>query len=277
MTPPTLDAIAAARWQRIAPPTTPWLHEEVAQRMRERLQWIKLQPKTWLNWGRPAPAFLAKRYPKSSGFTFLTPVKEGEVALKNVAPHWWSRRPPPPPQGIDMLWANMVLHQSADPLALIARWHQALAVDGFVMFSCLGPDTCKELRQLYQAMGWPPSGHEFTDMHDWGDMLVQTGFAEPVMDMERITLTFETPARLLQELRELGRNFHSARFAALRGKHWRARLEQLLVEHLTQADGRLALTFELIYGHAIKPVPRVKLSEHSSISVQDMRAMLGQR
>ncbi len=180
-----------------------------------------------------------------------------------------------PPRGsVDMLWANMVLHESAEPQALLAQWHQALKVNGFLMFSCLGPDTARELRELYAQLGWPPAGHELTDMHDWGDMLVQTGFAEPVMDMERITLTYETPARLLQELAELGRNFHPARFPALRGRAWKARLEQVLAERLTGEDGRLALTFEVIYGHALKAAPKFKLSPLSAVSVQDMRAML---
>jgi len=38
------------------------------------------------------------------------------------------------------------------------------------------------------------------------------GFAEPVMDMERITLEFSTAEKLLDELRGLGRNLHVARF-----------------------------------------------------------------
>ena len=113
-------------------------------------------------------------------------------------------------------------------------------------------------------------------MHDWGDMLVQAGFAEPVMDMERITLTYETPARLLQELTELGRNFHPARFAGLRGRQWRGKLESALAERLkTGPDGRLSLTFEVIYGHALKAQPKVKVSAMSSVSVRDMRSMLG--
>jgi malonyl-CoA O-methyltransferase len=143
-----------------------------------------------------------------------------------------------------------------------------------VMFSCLGPDTAKELRALYARLGWPPAGHELTDMHDWGDMLVQTGFAEPVMDMERITLTYETPQRLLQELAELGRNFHPARFAGLRGRGWKAQLEHALVRELTGPDGRLALTFEVIYGHALKAPPKFKVSPLSAVSVDDMRRML---
>jgi malonyl-CoA O-methyltransferase len=111
-------------------------------------------------------------------------------------------------------------------------------------------------------------------MHDWGDMLVASGFAEPVMDMERITLSFATPDRLLAELRGLGANLHPARFPALRGRAWRARLEQALAEQLRGADGQLALTFEIIYGHALKPLPRARMSEQSAVSLQDMRAML---
>ena len=175
-----------------------------------------------------------------------------------------------------MLWANMALHEAPDPQALLAEWHAALKVGGFLMFSCLGPDTAIELRALYQQLGWPPAGHELTDMHDWGDMLVAAGFAEPVMDMERITLTFDTPARLLAELAGLGRNYHPARFAGLRGRAWRAQLEKAMGDNFPRAaDGRLALTFEVIYGHALKPKPKVLVSALSSVSMQDMRSMLG--
>ena len=169
----------------------------------------------------------------------------------------------------------MALHEAADPQALLAQWHQALKVDGFLMFSCLGPDTARELRALYARLGWPPAGHELTDMHDWGDMLVQTGFAEPVMDMERITLTYETPARLLQELAELGRNFHPARFPGLaRAGPGRRGWSRRWPRQLTGSDGRLSLTFEVIYGHALKAEPKFKVSPLSAVSVEDMRRML---
>jgi malonyl-CoA O-methyltransferase len=79
---------------------------------------------------------------------------------------------------------------------------------------------------------------------------------------------------LLQELRELGANLHPERFPALRGRGWKGRLERALDQHLRGADGQLALTFEIIYGHALKPVPRARLSEHSAVSLADMRTML---
>ena len=94
------------------------------------------------------------------------------------------------------------------------------------------------------------------------------GFADPVMDMERITLTFDTPARLLAELRGLGRNLHPQRFAGLRTPAWRRRLEAALGERLRAGgDGPLALSFEIVYGHALKPsaqrrAPREGLTVH---------------
>ena len=293
--PPTLNPLAVARWQRSAPASTPWLHEEVARRMLDRLQWIKLEPNLWAHWcavrgGLAAHAELSRRYPRSFGYVMETEPGQALHARRALGAPWWlqvlqrlpwtaraARFEAPEAGSLNMLWANMALHESADPQALLSRWHRLLAVDGFVMFSCLGPDTARELRGMYQALGWPAAGHQLTDMHDWGDMLVQTGFAEPVMDMERITLTYDTPARLLQELRELGRNFHPARFGALRGRRWRTLLEQQLSERLPRGpDGRLQLTFELIYGHALKARPKVKVSALSAVSVQDMRSMLQQ-
>ena len=286
--PPTVDPIAAERWQRVAPLVSPWLHDEVAERMLDRLQWIRLQPKAWIHWsalrgGLQGHRQLAGRYPNSACFVLEAHTRQVQAAIKSIAKPWWHPkrwlgpvvRVETPPAAVNMLWANMALHEAADPQALLGQWHQLLEVGGFLMFSCLGPDTVRELRVLYAALGWPPAGHELTDMHDWGDMLVQTGFAEPVMDMERVTLTYETPERLLQELRELGRNFHPQRFPALRGRAWKARLLEALEAQLPrQADGRLALTFEIIYGHALKAQPRVKVSPMSAVSVADMRAML---
>jgi malonyl-CoA O-methyltransferase len=297
--PPTISANAVAHWQRVAPQSTPWLHEEVASRMLERLQWIRLQPKTWVHWGavrggQRAHVALLKKYPDSVCFSPSASEFNAYTAIKKIAKNgdktgtskWklsslFKGKPKvndasPPDGTADMLWANMQLHNALDPQALIAQWHKALATDGFLMFSCLGPDTLRELHSMYQLLGWSAPSHQFTDMHDWGDMLIQAGFAEPVMDMERIVLTYETPQKLLQDLRELGRNLHPDRFPALRGKAWKAKLETALVEHLADPSegGRLKLTFEVIYGHAMKPKPRIKLSEQSAVSLQDMRTML---
>lgn len=280
--PPTLDPQAARRWQGMPTNESPWLHEEVARRMQERLDLIKQQPSSWVHWaalngGLEAHHLLVQRYPKTPCTVLETTPQRAATVAQLLVPSWWSAQrwlQAQPQVGTEvlqpaqMLWANMCLHMVADPQALMAQWHRALQVDGFLMFSCLGPDTLTELRALYPSLGWPAPSHEFTDMHDWGDMLVGAGFAEPVMDMERITLTFETPQRLLQELRGLGRNLHVGRFQGLRGRRWHARLLDAL------AKRPLQLTFEVVYGHAFKPTPRLSVGAQSDITLDEMRAAL---
>jgi malonyl-CoA O-methyltransferase len=286
--PPTIDPAAAARWQQRPQSASAWLHEEVGRRMEQRLDWIVRQPRSLLHWepvrgGLQAQALLTRRYPAARARLHAELAPERRRAQQLAAGPWWqprrwlaALRPAAAAAPADLLWANMTLHMAAEPQALIRRWHESLAVEGWLMFSCFGPDTLRELRALYQAQGWPPPAHEFTDMHDWGDMLVAAGFAEPVMDMERIELTFETPERLLQELRELGRNLHPARFAGLRGRGWRERFHQALRRQLADPahGGRLKLTFEIIYGHAFKPPRRLAVGGETTLSVDEMRAAL---
>lgn len=278
----SIDPRAVRRWQNMPASASPWLHEEVARRMQQRLDWIKIQPQSWAHWepvrgGLQGHAALTQRYPQASCVVVEPQPQRAELVAHTLGKPWWQPRrwtakptrfERPAEGSVQMLWSNMALHMSADPRALMAQWHQALAVDGFLMFSCLGPDTLLELRGLYRALGWPPPAHEFTDMHDWGDRLLAAGFADPVMDMERVTLTFETPQRLLQELRGLGRNLHAQRFPTLRGRLWLAQLQQAL------AGAPLQLTFELIYGHAIKPQARFGVSAEREISLAEMRAAL---
>lgn len=289
--PPSLDPVAAARWAAhpVATQASPWLHEEVASRMQERLDFIKLQPRQWAHWeplrgGLQAHRALQQRYPQADAWLTSARSSEADAAHKALRAAWWaparwtgpSLQTGVPPQGaVQMVWANMQLHASPAPQALLHSWHRALAVDGFLMFSCFGPDTLRELRSLYARQGWPAPAHEFTDMHDWGDMLVQAGFAEPVMDMERITLTYETPERLLAELRELGRNLSHERFAGLRGRRWRQQLLQALMSLARPEEGgRLALSFEIVYGHALKPRPRAQVASETEIGLDQMRQML---
>jgi len=288
--PPSIDITAAARWQRLPQTASPWLHEEVGRRMAERLGWIKRQPQTWVDWmplkgGLEAHGLVRKRYAASTCHVIELAPETQRLAQDKLATSWWqpshwqggtTRFSAPEPGSADMVWANMGLHMAADPQAWLTQWQALLAVDGFLMFSCLGPDTLRELHALHARLGWPEPSHAFTDMHDWGDMLVQAGFAEPVMDMERITLTYASPERLLADLRTLGRNLHVDRFPGLRARAWREQWLAAVSSGLCGEDGsgQLALTFEITYGHAFKPVPRQRVAEQTTFSVQDMRAML---
>lgn len=287
--PPTIDPHAARRWAAHLPDTSPWLHEEVARRMEERLHWIKRSPANWVHWaplqgGRAVHEQLVRRYPQAQCFVQEGSAAQTQSARQQLQQAWWkpARWLGPdtlfeaPPQAVQMLWANMALHMEADPQALIQRWHGALAVDGFLMFSCLGPDTLRELRPVYAAMGWPEPSHAFTDMHDWGDMLVHAGFAEPIMDMERISLSYSSADTLLEELRGLGRNLHTDRFPALRGRTWRRTLCKALEQSLRRPDGRLELTFEVVYGHAFKPHPKLTIASETRVPLEEMRRSLRQ-
>jgi malonyl-CoA O-methyltransferase len=256
--------------------------------MVERLQWFREPPASWIHWepgmgGLAAHRLLVERL---SGARCLVAARNAEGVLQDLTPGRgrrsllpWRRSTGPAladaGSQAGMLWANMVLHQDSRPQGLLRRWHAHIELGGFLMFSCLGPDSLRELRAVYAAQGWPAPAHDFTDMHDWGDMLVQAGFAEPVMDMERITLTYSSATAMLDELRSFGRNLASGRFAALRGRGWRRLLEAAIEQHgARDVQGRLCLGFELIYGHAYKAAPRPVRGDSQSVSVDDMRAML---
>ncbi len=286
---PGLDPVAAQRWQRLARSESPWLHEEVATRMAERLHWFREQPTSWLHWEPVAGGLRTHRYlrtllPQAPCHVVAERLDEAlEATREGAGPAWnpvnWGRHkgamPAQAQTRVSMVWANMQLHMEPRPQALIQRWNSHIETNGFLMFSCLGPDSLRELRPLFARHGWPEPAHAYTDMHDWGDMLVHSGFAEPVMDMERITLSYSGAEPLLKELGELGRNLSTARFPACRSRAWRERLCRAIETELPRApDGRLLLTFEVIYGHAFKPVPRVAMGPSTTLPVDDLRAML---
>ena len=286
---PPLDALAS---QRLSVKTSragqPWLHNEVASRMAQRLALIRHTVKHWVHWaprsgGLGSQDLLEQAFPQATSSVVQTEVPDVEWASLALQQPWWKKWLRPErrfgvvtTEPADMVWSNMGLHMQAQPAQWMSQWAGSLKTEGFVMFSCLGPDSLRELRDLFANLGWPAPSHDFTDMHDWGDMLLQSGFAAPIMDMERITLTYETPEALLKELRTLGRNLNIYRFQGLRGRSWLKTLHQQLQAHLalpTQA-GRLALTFEVIYGHAFKAPTRLSVKPETQVSLAQMKAQL---
>ncbi|MSQ66220.1 MAG: methyltransferase domain-containing protein [Limnohabitans sp.] len=286
---PPLDARAAGLAARKTSLSgKAWLQDEAAARMAQRLPLIRQAPASWVDWqprtgGLASLALVQSVYPEAAA-TLLQPHAADLQWVKQAhkAPWWrfWNR-----PQvsythqldgKADMVWSNMLLHQHARPEELMKDWCQALSPQGFVMFSCLGPDSLREMREIYLDRQWPAPHHDFTDMHDWGDMLLQAGFGQPVMDMERITLTYETAVRALQDLRAWGRNLHPQRFASLRGRAWRAALARAMESQLASPvhAGRLVLSIEIIYGHAFKAAPVAQVREKTMVSLEEMKIML---
>ena len=279
-------AVDAALRRMARQPQAPWLHAEVARRMAQRLGVVRLQPATVLDWWGhtgASGALLAAACPKARRIVVEPSDELARRSRTEAQAPWWSarrwtgatevRREEPAPGSAQLLWANMMLHAVPDPPALLARWQRLLGVDGFVMFSCLGPGSLRELRELYGRLGWPPPAPEFVDMHDLGDMLVQSGFADPVMDQETLTLTWDSPQALLAELRSMGGNASPARWPGLRTPRWRDRLQAEL-NSLAGPDGRLRLSFEIVYGHAFKAAPRAPPTGPTTVRLEDMRALV---
>ncbi len=267
--------------------SAPWLNADVAQRMAERLAIIKLQPARVLQWSAFLAASgeaLARQYPQAEQVC-VEPLPEGlersrQQHARGLLQRLTGRREVPvlaPSEVVagqaQLVWSNMELHAQVDAPALVKQWHAALSVDGFVMFSCLGPDSFKELRELHIQQGWRAAGPEWWDMHDVGDLLVAAGFADPVMDQDRILLTWAEPEALLRDLRALGGNLSPARFQGLRGRRWRAGYLRAL-ESLRGTDGRLSITLELVQGHAFKPQPKLRVQEQTEVSLDRMREIL---
>jgi malonyl-CoA O-methyltransferase len=264
-------------------PEPPWLHAEVARRMAERLPAIRLQPERVLDWQAflgASSTLLRQHYPAAR----IVAVESEPLRLQPPRRSWWAgaigRREEPPQApatlaegSAQLLWANMALHFEAEPQALFARWQRLIAVGGFLMFSTLGPGTLAPLAQRYREAGWPPPLAPLVDMHDLGDMLVQAGFADPVMDQETITLTWPDAETCLAELRTVGGNASPQRHAGLRTPRWQRQLQALLLDRGNEG-GRVALPLEIVYGHAFRAAPRVAVAGEARVPLADLRAMV---
>jgi len=271
---PVADPAACERLLRrvVQAPSAPWLHQEVARRMAERLAIIRTPPVRWLDWwgawGGSAEAVAAALPAAERVVVEPTQALADRSRQAGRAPWWALRRhdvavhttATVPAGTAAMLWANMVLHHRPEPQSEFAAWHRALADDGFVMFSTLGPQTMDTLREVYAAIGAGQAHAPYADMHDLGDMLVHGGFADPVMDQETISLHWSSPQAALAELHGLGMNLSPRRHSGCRTPRWRTRLCDALAQ-FSREDGRIVLHFELVYGHAYKGQPRRRSGE----------------
>src|SRR5690606_4436805 len=150
--------------------------------------------------------------------------------------------------------SNMTL-QWCDPARVFDGVREALAPGGLWMFSTVGPDTLLELDNAWRQVDDGAHVHEFIDMHHLGDALLALGFVDPVMDVDRITLTYPDVGLLLRDLKTLG--VVNARRSRSRGLLGRRRYRALVeaYESYRNDDGDLPSTWEVVYGHAFAPVP----------------------
>ena len=260
------------------------LQREVGQRMAERLLLVKLQPAAILDAGcgtGDALSELSARYPDAFlvgldlAYAMLDSARrraaaanasERSLLARLLATRAMARRVPalvcgdvtglPLAAGtVDLVWSNLTLQWINDASAAFAEFHRVLRVGGLLMFTTFGPDTLKELRAAFAGVDGATHVSRFIDMHDVGDMLVQAGFADPVMDMETITLTYADATTMMRELKAIGA--HNATVGRPRGLTGRARWSRVLAGlEAFRRDWRVPATYEVVYGHAWKPEPR---------------------
>jgi malonyl-CoA O-methyltransferase len=154
-----------------------------------------------------------------------------------------------------LIFSNLMLHWCGTPDVVLQECRRVIAPGGLFSFTTLGPDTLMELRRAWHAAD--PAGqhvHNFIDMHDLGDALVRAGFAEPVLDVERYTLTYADVGSLLSDLRAIGGcNSADARPRGLGGRQALARM-RLAYEAVRDLEGRLPASCEVVFGHAWVPL-----------------------
>ncbi len=257
-----------------------FLAREIDRRMQERLDYVNLKPARIVDLGcSRGGSFtgLAARYPAAEllGLDLVPAMLRGAA----VSPSSWQRwlglgrhngplrlaaeaeRLPLAAKSAGLVWSNLLLHWLDDPLPALAEAHRVLENGGLLMFSTLGPDTLRELRAAF-ADGYAHT-QRFIDMHDLGDMLVGCGFADPVMDMEVLTLTYDDLDGLFGDLRAAGSSCAmKARRHGLSGRQ--AWLAARTAYEAMRRDGKLPATFEVVYGHAWK-VPAKQLPDGRAI------------
>ena len=271
------------------------LQREVGGRLAERLDVVKLVPRTVLDAGCGTGAALgelAARYPDArlvaldAAAPMVGAARErwrrsrslfarlvGPLARGGATPAFVCGDVTALPLGnasVELAWSNLVLQWVDDPRRAFDELRRVLAVGGLLTFTTFGPDTLKELARAFAAVDGHTHVSRFVDMHDLGDMLVHAGFADPVMDMEMLTVTYATPAALLADLKALGAtNQTRGRPRGLTGKSRRRALDDALAA--LARDGRIPATFEVVYGHAWKGEPRKTAEGLPIVKVQKRR------
>lgn len=293
--PPTLpleSAHVVRQFARRAPlDKAQFLYGEIAQRMLQRLSYIKLQPHAVMDAGSGAGHALEPlraRYANIdyTGIDACPPLVRAAIERHAARPSLWQKLRNKPtqaarflvadmadtgqaPESQDLVWSNMALHWHPRPHEVLREWRRVLRTGGLAMFSCLGPGSFKELRQSLAEADIHTAVPQFVDMHDFGDLLLEQGFADPVMDQEIITLTYREAGTLLDDLRILGGNPSSGRTPGLVGRGWRRRLIDAL-EKQRHLDGTIHLSLEVAYGHAWRAASRKVSSEETRISIDSI-------
>lgn len=242
------------------------IQKEIGNRLFERLSFLKINPKYILDLGCGSGFFsqqLRKRYPKALvvgldlAHEMLVQAKKKQRILRRWPLVNADMLHLPFPEGLfDLVFANQVIHWGNPLSTLFRELNRVMNVNACLMFTTLGPDTFKELKQAWQGVDDFAHANHFADMHDLGDILLAERFLEPVVDMEYLSLHYQTPIQLVRSLKAQGvKNINYARNKGLTSKSSWAKFEQNY-ETLRTPEGKYPLSYEVVYGHAWKGAQR---------------------
>lgn len=151
-------------------------------------------------------------------------------------------------QDVDVVFSNMVLPWIGDIAAAFAEVRRVLRKDGLFVFSTLGPDSLQQLRHAVQQADPASPVQNFPDMHDIGDAAIASGLREPVLDVDRLTVTYPTATALFADLKKTGAgNSLRNRRRTLSGKS-RFQAVQQALDAGRSAD-MIGIDLEIVYGH----------------------------
>lgn len=246
------------------------LQREVAQRLLERLDYVRLEPAVVLDLGAGTGACseaLRARYKGAQVIALdlaeamLAAIKARHGGLRRLfrgAPGLVCgdiERLPFADDSVDLIVSNLALQWCNGVEQAFAEFRRVLKPEGLLMFTTFGPDTLKELRQSWSQADGYSHVSRFMDMHDIGDGLLQAGFSNPVMDMEQLCVTYPDVFRLMHDLKAIGaQNATAGRAPGLTGKQ-RMQAMQQAYEGFRNTAGQLPASHEIVYGHAWKPSP----------------------
>jgi malonyl-CoA O-methyltransferase len=245
------------------------LQREVGERLLAHLDPITIDPARMIDLGSGTGHFfeaLRKRYPRAElvGVDFAL----GMLEIARARGSWWRRafgspvrlvcadaeRLPLAGTSSQLVFSNLAL-QWCRYEAVFAEASRVLAPGGLLLFSTFGPDTLKELRAAFRAVDAHQHVNHFVDMHDLGDALVGAGFADPVMEMETLTLEYASVEAIARDLKAIGA--HNVLPGRPRGLSGRGRWKKMAERYESlRRGGALPATFEVVYGHAWKVAPK---------------------
>ncbi|WP_428095888.1 malonyl-ACP O-methyltransferase BioC [Candidatus Thioglobus sp.] len=228
-----------------------FLQKEIALRLDAKLNVITTNSAVVLDLGAGTGLLsqhLQKRFPESQ----LICLDFAQNSLKNNhSTHKVcadANQLPLADNSVDIVISSLMLQWCPDLSQIFSEIHRVLKNNGLILFSTFGPDTLKELKKSWSAVDNAAHVNTFTDMHDIGDQMLQNGFQSPVMEMQTLTLTYQSVIDLLKDLKAIGAQSVKTRSKSLTGKDKFQLMIKMYESYRT--DGKLPATYEVIYGHA---------------------------